>query len=131
MNAPVLLAQLFGSSPSTGASSKHIKLEKPQNGQAVTVHLDGQTNLDFSDVANEKLTFVRVGDKLIVLFDNRSTVTVDPVFGPDHHPLADIVFEMGPDRTLSGDQFASLFPITTDQSVLPAAGNGSSGAHFS
>ena len=134
MNAPVLLAQLLGSSAQTPAPPKNIKLEKPQSGAAVTVHLDGQTQLDFSDVASEKLTFVRVGDKLIVLFDNQSTVTVDPVFGSDGHPLANILFEMAPDRTLSGDQFASLFPITTDQSVLPAAGPGgngpTSGAHF-
>src|SRR3954469_2150534 len=127
MNAPVLLAQLSGSAPRTSAPSTNVKLEKPQNGQAVTVHLDGKTNLDFSDVASENLTFVRVGDKLIVLFDNQSTVTVDPVFGPDGRPLVDIAFEMAPDRTLSGDQFAALFPISTDQSVLPAAGNGSSG----
>jgi large repetitive protein len=134
MNAPVLLAQLSGSSPQTSAPPKNLKLEKPQNGQAVTVHLDGNTKLDFSDVASEKLTFVRVGDKLIVLFDNQSTVTVDPVFDSTGHPLPNVAFEMATDRTLTGDEFASLFPITTDQSILPAAGNGSNGptagAHF-
>src|SRR5882757_1360949 len=132
MNAPVLLAQLSGSAPQIAASQKNLKLEKPQNGQAVTVHLDGQARLDFSDIASEKLTFVRVGDKLIVLFDNQSTVTVEPVFDSSGHPLADIAFAMGADRTLSGEQFAELFPITTDQSVLPAAGgNGpTAGAHF-
>ena len=88
------------------------------------VKVDGNSKLDFSDVASEKLTFVRVGDKLIVLFDNQSTVTIDPVFGQDGHPRADLAFAMGADRTLSGDQFAELFPITTDQSVLPAAGPG-------
>jgi len=127
MNAPVLLAQLSGSPTQTGAAPKNLKLEKPQNGQAVTVHLDGQTKLDFSDVASEKLTFVRVGEKLIVLFDNQSTVTVDPVFDSLGLPRADIGFEMGPDRLLTGEQFAALFPITTDQSVLPAAGPGSNG----
>ncbi len=123
MNAPVLLAQL---------SPKNLKIEKPQNGQALTFHLDGNTRLDFSDVASEKLTFVRVGNKLIVLFDNQSTVTVDPVFDSAGHPLPDVAFEMAPDRTLSGDEFAALFPITTDQSVLPAAGGSgpTAGAHF-
>src|SRR5258708_2066411 len=134
MNAPVLLAQLSGSSPQTSGPPKNLKLEKPQSGQAVTVHLDGQTQLDFSDVGSEKLTFVRVGDKLIVLFDNQSTVTIDPVFDASGHPLPDVAFEMGPDRVLNGDQFAGLFPITTDQSVLPAAGPGgtgpTAGAHF-
>ena len=78
MNAPVLLAQLSGSTVQTNPPPKNLKIEKPQNGQAVTVHLDGQTKIDFSDVASEKLTFVRIGDKLIVLFDNQSTVTLEP-----------------------------------------------------
>jgi T1SS-143 domain-containing protein len=135
MNAPVLLAQLAGSPPQTNASAKNLKLEKPQNGQAVTVHLDGSTRLDFSDISSEKLTFVKVGEKLIVLFDNQSTVTVDPVFDSLGRPLADVAFDMAPDRTLTGEEFASLFPITTDQSVLPAAGTPGApgvpaGAHF-
>ena len=69
-----------------------------------------------------------------MLFDNQSTVTIDPVFGPDGHPLNNISFEMAPDHMLTGDQFASEFPITTDQSILPAAGAGggpTAGAHFS
>ncbi|MGM4906697.1 DUF5801 repeats-in-toxin domain-containing protein [Tardiphaga sp. 866_E4_N2_1] len=132
MNAPVLLAQLAGSTTQTPPSPKNLKLEKPQNGQAVTVHLDGNTKLDFSDVASEKLTFVKVGEKLIVLFDNQSTVTVDPVFDSLGRPLTDLAFDMGSNRTLTGDEFAQTFPITTDQSVLPAAGNAgpTGGANF-
>lgn len=133
MNAPVLLAQLAGSSTQTPPSPKNLKLEKPQNGQAVTVHLDGNTKLDFADVASEKLTFVRVGEKLIILFDNQSTVTVDPVFDSMGKPLTDLAFDMGSDRTLTGEQFAQTFPITTDQSVLPAAGGATGptgGANF-
>ncbi len=122
MNAPVLLAQLSGTPAQAPAPPKNLKVEKPQSGQAVTVHLDGQTKLDFTDIASEKLTFVRVGDRLIILFDNQSTVSIDPVFDAQGRPLSDIGFEMGPDRTMTGEQFAELFPITTDQSVLPAAG---------
>src|ERR1700761_892143 len=132
MNAPVLLAQLQGNSTPASTPPRHIKLEKPESGATVTVYLNGPIELDFADIASEKLTFVRVGDKLIVLFDNQSTVTLEPVFGPDGHPLNNIAFEMAPDHMLTGDQFASEFPITTDQSILPAAGGGpTSGAHFS
>ncbi len=136
MNAPILVAQLAGSTPQTNSSPpKNLKLEKPQDGQALSVHLDGNTRLDFSDVSSEKLTFVRIGERLIVLFDNHSTVTVDPVFDSAGHPLADVAFEMTADRTLTGEEFASLFPITTDQSVLPADGTPGApsipaGAHF-
>ena len=134
MNRPVLLAQLTGlPTPPTGTPPHVLKVEKPQDGQALAFHLDGNTRIDFSDVASEKLTFVRVGDKLIVLFDNQSTFTIDPVFDSSGHPLPDVAFEMTPDHILTGGEFASLFPITTDQSVLPAAGsNGATtGANFS
>ncbi|MGM4927015.1 T1SS-143 repeat domain-containing protein [Tardiphaga sp. 619_E2_N8_5] len=133
MNAPVLLAQLAGSTTQTPPSPKNLKLEKPQNGQAISVHLDGNTKLDFADIASEKLTFVKVGEKLIILFDNQSTVTVDPVFDSMGKPLIDLAFDMGSDRTLTGEQFAQTFPITTDQSVLPAAGGATGptgGANF-
>jgi len=123
MNAPVLLAQLTGtSSQASSASAKHVKIGKPQGSQAVTVHLDGQSQIDFSGIASEKLTFVKIGDRLIILFDNQSTVSIDPVFGANGAPLKDVSFEVGPDRIINGDQFAELFPLTTDQSVLPAAG---------
>ncbi|EKS39948.1 DUF5801 repeats-in-toxin domain-containing protein [Afipia clevelandensis] len=125
MNAPVLLAQLSGSTQAP--PPKTLKIEKPANAQALSFHLDGNTRLDFSDIASEKLTFVKVGEKLIVLFDNQSTVTIDPVFdSASGNPLADIGFQVG-DRTLDGTEFAALFPIGTDQSVLPAAGGNASG----
>ncbi|WP_080507775.1 tandem-95 repeat protein [Rhodopseudomonas palustris] len=135
MNAPVLLAQLSGSSPDSSAISKPLKLAKPQSGQAVTVHLDGATKIDFSAISSEKLTFVRIGDRLIILFDNQSTVSIDPVFSNTGAPLPEVSFDMGLDRVLNGTAFAELFPITTDQSVLPAAGtpgapSSPSGANF-
>ncbi|CCD94525.1 hypothetical protein BRAO375_3630006 [Bradyrhizobium sp. ORS 375] len=123
MNAPVRLAQVTGaSSQPSNASAKHITIEKPQGGQAVTVHLDGQSQLDLSAIGSEKLTFVKIGDRLIILFDNQSTVSIDPVFDTSGAPLKDVQFEVGPDRIIDGGEFAELFPITTDQSVLPAAG---------
>ncbi|BAM90588.1 putative outer membrane adhesin like protein, multiple VCBS domains [Bradyrhizobium oligotrophicum S58] len=123
MNAPVLLAQLTGTSTqSSPPSAKNLKIEKPQGSQAVTVHLDGGSRIDFSDIAGEKLTFIKIGSRLIVLFDNQSTVSIEPVFDTNGAPLKDVAFEVTPDRVINGDQFAELFPITTDQSVLPAAG---------
>src|SRR5258708_13994869 len=133
MNAPILLAQLQGTATQSNSTPRHIKLEKPPSGATVTVNLQGLNQLDFSDIASEKLTFVRVGDKLIVLFDNQSTITIDPVFSSDGHPLNNITFEMAPDHMLTGDQFAADFPISTDQSILPPASAGTgptAAAHF-
>src|SRR5215472_9174617 len=38
-------------------------------------------------------------------------------------PLPNITVELTADRSVSGTEFASLFPITSDPSVLPTAGN--------
>jgi len=59
MNAPVLLAQLSGSTQAP--PPKTLKITKPANAQALSFHLDGNTRLDFSDSSSEKLTFVKVG----------------------------------------------------------------------
>ena len=46
----------------------------------VNLGYDQKVKVDFSAIANEKITLVHVGEKLIILFDNQSTVTVEPVF---------------------------------------------------
>jgi hypothetical protein len=134
MDASLVVAQ--ASAPSAGApaiSPRLIRLTKPQDSQAVTVPLDGgRAQLDFSPIANENVTLVHIGDKLVVLFDNHATITVAPAFGADGKLLPDITFELAPDRIVDGTEFATLYPITTDQSVLPAAvfATPSSGANF-
>ena len=93
--------------------------------------------VDFSAIAKEKITLVHVGDKLIILFDNQSTITVEPFF--DSRADGNVTIEMAPGRDVSVQEFAGLFPIGTDSSVLPAADNGgnsngnaqASGANFS
>ena len=132
MNAPFLLAQALPQVPGL-TQPRLIQLTKPAGNQSVTVHLDGATRLDFSRIGNETVTLVRVGEKLIILFDNQTTVTVEPVFGTDGQPRADVAFVLTGDRIVTGAEFVTLFPITTDQSVLPAAGTAggpASGASF-
>ena len=115
--------------PSNGAAPSRIyKLTKPLTDQEVIVNLgyDQKVKVDFSAIADEKITLVHVGEKLIILFDNQSTVTVEPVFksradGLGNETRDDITVEMAPGRDISVNEFATLFPITTDTSVLPAA----------
>ncbi|MCR6735144.1 MAG: DUF5801 domain-containing protein [Afipia sp.] len=136
MNERVVIAQADAASPQGSSSPKIVKVVKPQGDQAVTLDLgfDQNTKLDMSTVANEKMTLVHVGTKLIILFDNRSTVTVEPFFDLTGKPLSNFNVELGAGRDVSGEQFAGMFPITDDQSVLPAAGDGggaaASGANF-
>ena len=84
MNAQFQVAQLSGSSTSVNnaAPPRIFRLTKPLGDQAVVVNLgyDQKVKVDFSAIANEKITLVHVGDKLIILFDNKSTVTVEPFF---------------------------------------------------
>ncbi|WP_314946419.1 immunoglobulin-like domain-containing protein, partial [Bradyrhizobium cosmicum] len=139
MNAQFQVAQATGTAAPTNATPvRTFTLAKPLTDQAVVVHLgyDQKVKLDFSSIANEKITLVHVGEKLIILFDNKSTITVDPVFDSRHDGQDLLSIELAPGRVVNVQEFASLFPITTDQSVLPAAGDGNgnaqgSGASFS
>ena len=148
MNGPFQVAQAGGISTSSTTSTpvRIYKLTKPLTDQAVMVNLgyDQKVKIDFSAIANEKITLVHIGEKLIILFDNESTVTVEPFFKSRADGLGDetrdeITVEMAPGRDISVKEFATLFPITTDTSVLPAAdrdgnSNGNaqaSGAYFS
>ena len=135
MNGPFRVAQVTGAVSAAGPV-RVIKIEKPAGGQAVTAEasFDGTVKIDFTAIANEKITLVHIGERLIILFDNQSTVTIIPFFDSMGVPLANITIESN-GKEFTGAEFASTFPITTDQSVLPAAGDGvggtpASGANF-
>src|SRR5262245_11568618 len=127
MNAPIRIAELSGAA-SGSKPVKILKIEKPANGQAITAEAswDGTIKVDLTAIANEKITLVHIGERLIILFDNQSTVTIIPFFDSMGVPLANITVESN-GKDFSGAEFASTFPITTDQSVLPAAGDGGAG----
>src|SRR5579863_6001073 len=140
MNGPFQVAQASGIGSANSAAPPRIyKLTKPLTDQAITVNLgyDQKVEVDFSAIANEKITLVHVGEKLVILFDNSSTVTIEPFFDSRHDGL--ITFEMGQGREFSVAEFTSQFPISTDTSILPAADLSNvnadanaqaSGAHF-
>src|SRR5882762_12017598 len=126
MNARVHLAQAgSSSSPSLpSAAPRVIKIVKPAADQAITLELgyDQKIKLDLTGVADEKITLVHVGENLIILFDNKSTVTVHPFFDSMGVPLQSFSVEVSPGRDLAGSEFAATFPISDDQSLVPAAG---------
>src|SRR4029450_8084468 len=111
MNRPILLAQLGGSTPAQGTKAvRVIKLAKPGEGQAQTVYLgyDQQFKIDLSGIASEKITFVHVAGRLVLLFDNSSTLTIDPFFDSSGAPRNNIAFDVN-GREIDGNQFASTF----------------------
>ena len=110
MNGPFVVAQ--ASTAEATAPKKPIrivKVTKPSDGQAVTVDLgyQQQTKLDLSGVAKEKMTFVHIGEKLIILFDNSATVTVEPFFNSMGVPLQNLTVEVAP---VVSCQAANLLP---------------------
>ena len=138
MAASVIVAQAnTGSESASTQVVRRIEVLKPQGDQAVTVQLGYEQHykLDLSALANEKITLVHIGEKLIILFDNKSTVTVEPFFDAMSTPLSNVTVEAS-GRDLTNAEFTSNFPITTDQSLLtaagvsPALGGPSSGADF-
>jgi T1SS-143 domain-containing protein len=131
MTKPIVVAQA-NTGPS-GAQPRVIAVSKPQGEQAITIHLDGSVKLDLSAIANENITLVHLGDRLIILFENHAMVTFEPFYGDDGQPLPNLTVELGPGRDISGADFAGLFPVATDPSVIPASGGPgsvSSGAYF-
>ena len=91
MNGQFQVAQATGTGTSNSNAAPRIyKLTKPLTDQAVIVNVgyDQKVQVDFSAIANEKITLVHVGEKLIILFDNQSTVTVE---SPSNMPRRDRV----------------------------------------
>src|ERR1700692_3083686 len=133
MARSVVVAQATGPQGPNSPPPKVITVIKPDGNQAITIHLDGATKLDLSAIANENITLVHVGDRLIILFDNHAEVTIEPFYSDNGQPRPAITADLGPNHDVTASQFASEFPITTDQSVLPASGGPnsvSSGADF-
>src|SRR5687767_15004456 len=107
MNAPTRVAQLTGAA-SGSKPVKILKIEKPASGQAVVAEAsyDGTVKVEFGAIANEKITLVHVGETLIILFDNQSTVTIIPFFDSMGVPLANISIETN-GKEFSSQEFAS------------------------
>src|ERR1044072_5136085 len=106
MNAQFQVAQATGASNAVSKSVSSLKILKPRKpltDQAVTVNLgyDQKVQLDFTSIANQKITLVHVGEKLIILFDNKSTVTVEPFFDSRHDALNNLSIEVAPGREVS------------------------------
>jgi VCBS repeat-containing protein len=113
--------------PTTSGSdentSKHVvAIIKPPDNSSQIVALDHRVVLDLHGLADEKITLVRVGDRLVVVFDNHSTVALDHFYDADGRPFAGIAVQLGADRIVSIDTFLDEFPVSSDQSLLPAAG---------
>ena len=87
---------------------KVVKVTKPSDGQAITVELshDQPTKIDLTAIAGENITLARIGERLIILFDNRSTVTIEPYSIEWASP--NVTFEVSPGRVVGATEFADV-----------------------
>lgn len=133
MNGPFVVAQ---ASSNSGQPVQTIKLTKPPAGQTETFHASftGTVKIDFTGIADQKITLYHdnANQTLHVIFADGSQDIIEPFFDSTGNILANLIIEVGANQDLDGAQFASQFPITEDQSVLPAAGGtgNASGADF-
>ncbi|HET9717721.1 MAG TPA: DUF5801 repeats-in-toxin domain-containing protein, partial [Pseudolabrys sp.] len=134
MNGPFVVAQANTGSGATPVQV--IQLIKPSAGKTDIFHASftGTVKIDFTQIANEKITLFHdsKNQSLHVIFADGSQIIIEPFFDSRGTVLANLIFEMGPNQFYGGEEFAQKFPITEDQSVLPAAGEGTnaSGADF-
>ena len=135
MNGPFVVAQ--ANSANSGATPVQvIKLIKPEAGHTEIFHasFSGVVKIDFSAIANEKITLFHdsKNQSLHIIFADGSQDIIEPFFDSRGTILSNLVLDMGSGQEFNGERFASQFPITEDQSVLPAAGPGgvASGADF-
>ena len=77
-----LLAQANTAGTAQDAQKKPVnvvKVTKPSDGQAITVELshDQPTKIDLTAIAGENFALARIGEKLVFLFDNRSSLAIE------------------------------------------------------
>ena len=135
MNGPFVVAQ--AQTGTTGTPVQVIKLTKPPSGQTEIFHASftGLVKIDFTAIANQKITLYHdnTNQTLHIIFADGSQAIIQPFFDSTGNILSNLLVEVGPNQDLTGAQFAAQFPITEDQTVLPAAGgpgNNASGADF-
>src|SRR5262249_61096793 len=109
MNKRIVVEEATGLQFVSFVQPQNLKVKKPQGDQSIVLDLrDQRVKLDFSGIADEKMTLVQVGTRLVILFDNLSTVTADPFFDYSGKPFIALDVILGSGRTVRCKQFSNL-----------------------
>nr|MCU0885202.1 hypothetical protein [Beijerinckiaceae bacterium] len=103
---------------------RKVVVTRPADGQSVVIDVRGGAEIDLRGIAAERVVFVQVGDRLVILFENREAVVLQG-FYRDGAVGQDLTFQVADGQQVGPQQFASLFPISSDLTILPASGPGS------
>ena len=131
MSNQFVVAQAGSTSSSSSARPVQIiNVIKPPAGHTEIFHasFNGTVKIDFTAIANEKITLChdQTDQTLHIIFTDDAQAIIEPFFD-SMGVMSNMVIEVAPNQDLTGAQFATQFPITQDQSVLPAAGPGTPG----
>ncbi|MGX5734061.1 VCBS domain-containing protein [Bosea thiooxidans] len=101
-----------------------VRPAKPSAGAVGAYQVAPGETLDLSAIANESITLVKLGSRLVVLFEDRGYVVVDGLYLPDGSASQQVHVRLDGASEIDGAQFVAQFPISTDEQVLTAAGIG-------
>ena len=135
MHGSLMASNSDPGSTSTSKPVQVIKLVKPAAGhtEKFFASFDGPVKIDFTAIANEQVTYFHdsKNQSLHIVFADGTQAIIEPFFD-SAGVMSNLIFEMAPGQVLDSAEFTSQFPITRDQSVLPALTEGplDSGAEF-
>jgi hypothetical protein len=128
MTQPTVSGSSFQIAQASGSAApqapRKVVVTRPADGQSVVIDVRGGAEIDLRGIAADRVVFVQVGDRLVILFENREAVVLQG-FYRDGAVAQDLVFQVADGQQVGPQQFASLFPITSDLTILPASGPGS------
>lgn len=121
MRAPVVLP--LGSEPLVLVQAgRTLAIAKPEMGRSGLLQLAPGETLDLSAIANETIALVKLGNRVVVLFQDRSYVVVDGLYLPNGDFTPGVRVALDSSTSIDPGRFASQFGLSSDESILTAAG---------
>jgi Ca2+-binding RTX toxin-like protein len=109
---PVVLAQ----------AGRVVTIAKPVAGAQDVLRIGPGETLDLSRIGNEQIALVKLGNRLVVLFSDRSSVIVDGLYQANGGFAPNVRIGLDSATTVDTAQFAQQFSISADEQILTAAG---------
>jgi VCBS repeat-containing protein len=121
MRAPIVLPTAPGLVTLVQAG-RTVTLSKPAAGTPDLLQVAPGETLDFSRITNEQIALVKLGNRLVVLFADRSYVVVDGLYLPDGNFTPNVKVALDNATVVDTAQFAQQFSVSGDEQILTAAG---------
>lgn len=121
MRAPLSLLQV-DDFVALAQSGRTLAIAKPAAGEPGLLQIAPGETLDFSRIANETIALVKLGNRLVVLFQDRAYVVIDGLYLPDGTFTPQVRVALDNATSVDTAQFTSQFGVSSDEALLTAAG---------